>query len=60
MMMKFERIYSQFILVLALALFVGCPGKKKPIDPDGLDEPQKEETQDILPEGSFTLSLASI
>ena len=53
MMMKFERIYSQFILVLALALFVGCPGKKKPIDPDGLDEPQQEETPDLLPEGKL-------
>jgi formylglycine-generating enzyme required for sulfatase activity len=50
-MMKFERIYYPLIFVLVLALFVGCPGKKKPIDPDGPDETQKVEIQDILPEG---------
>ena len=50
MMMKLERYYFPVMLVLALA-FGGCPGKKKPKAPDTPNDPQKEETQGILPEG---------
>jgi formylglycine-generating enzyme required for sulfatase activity len=50
-MKKLKHIYFALLSVLILALFSGCPGKKKAVDPDRPDKSPKQEAQDILPEG---------